>query len=182
MSLASTYLDDVVKRFADQKAMADKAVAQVADDALTRPLDGDSNSIAILMRHMAGNMRSRWTDFLTTDGEKPTRMRDREFELPADASRAAILADWESGWTQLFAGIGQLSESDLDRTVSVRFEQLPVVSAINRQLAHHAYHVGQIVQLARHSAKAWETLSIPRGRSEEFNEKARQAAGQGKRG
>lgn len=181
MSLARQYLDDVLRRFADHKAMADKAIAQVPDDALTHLLDDRSNSIAMLMRHMAGNMRSRWTDFLTADGEKPTRFRDREFEVPAGTSRATLVADWESGWARLFDGIGQLTDADVDRTVLVRFETLTVVSAINRQLAHHAYHVGQIVQLARHYATSWETLSIPRGRSEEFNEKARHEAEQRKR-
>jgi hypothetical protein len=182
MSVAKQYLDDVAKRFADQKALADKAVGQLADDALTRSLDNESNSITILMRHLAGNMRSRWRDFLTTDGEKPDRHRDREFELPADASRAAILADWESGWAQLFDGLGRLSETDVDGTVFVRYEALTVVSAINRQLVHASYHVGQIVQLARHYAKTWETLTIPRGQSEQLNEQARHAAAQRKRG
>jgi hypothetical protein len=182
MSLARQYLDDAARRFADQKGLADRAVAQVPDEALTRSLDHESNSIAILMRHLAGNMRSRWRDFLTTDGEKPDRHRDREFELPADASRAALLADWESGWRCLFDELGRLSDEDMHRTVFVRHEPLTVVSAINRQLVHASYHVGQIVQLARHYATAWDTLTIPRGQSEQLNEKARQAAEQRKRG
>ncbi len=120
MSLARQYLDDAAKRFADHKALADRAVAQVPDEALTRSLDNESNSIAILMRHLAGNMRSRWRDFLTTDGEKPDRHRDREFELPADASRATLLADWDSGWRCLFDELGRLSAEDMNGTVFVR--------------------------------------------------------------
>ena len=130
-------------------------------------LDPEANSIAVLMKHIAGNMRSRWTDFLTTDGEKPDRDRDREFE--AEETRAATLARWNDGWDCTFRGLSALSPADLDRTVSIRGEAHSVVQAINRQLTHYAAHVGQIVLLAKHYAGVkWQTLSIPKGKSKEY--------------
>jgi hypothetical protein len=172
MSTDHDYLPDVARRFRDLKSLADRAIAQAPDEGLFRPLDAASNSIAVLMRHLAGNMRSRWRDFLTTDGEKPDRQRDREFEPPPDPTRAAIVADWESGWACLFEELGRVKAPDLDRTVTTRHEPSTVVSAINRQLAHAAMHVGQIVMLARHAAPdTWQSLTIPRGQSEAFNEK-----------
>jgi hypothetical protein len=141
-------------------------------------IDEESNSIAVLMQHLAGNMRSRWKNFLTSDGEKPDRRRDREFESPPTATRAAMLTDWESGWSELFTELGRLRPDDLARTVTVRQEPLTVVSAINRQLSHAAMHVGQIVMLARHAAPdTWKSLSIPRGQSEQFNEKMKKEFG-----
>jgi len=172
MPVADDYLSDVAQRFRDLKSLADRAIAQAPDRGMVAALDAASNSIAVLMQHLAGNMRSRWRDFLTTDGEKPDRHRDREFESPPNATRAALLADWESGWAELFTELGRLRPQDLERTVTVRHEPLTVVSAINRQLAHAAMHVGQIVMLARHAAPdAWKSLSIPKGQSEAFNEK-----------
>lgn len=175
MSTGSEYLRDALQRFTDAKAGADRAIAQLPDDALWVRLDPESNSVGLLMRHLAGNMRSRWRDFLTTDGEKPDRHRDREFVEPADRSRAAILADWESGWAQLFSELTMLTPEDLDRTTRARHEPMSAVSAINRQLMHAALHIGQIVFLAKHfRTGSWKTLSIERGQSAAYNEIMRQ--------
>jgi hypothetical protein len=152
------------------KAQADKAVAQTSDDSFFATLDPEANSIALIMKHMAGNMRSRWTDFLTTDGEKPDRDRDREFETASSDTRAAVTTQWEDGWNRLFGAIAPLSPADLSKTVRVRGEEHSVLEAINRQLTHYAAHVGQIVLLAKHYAGPnWQTLSIPRGKSKEFD-------------
>jgi len=178
MSIPDDYLSDVKKRFHDLKSMADRAILQVPEDELFVPLDPASNSIAVLMRHLGGNMRSRWRDFLATDGEKPDRHRDGEFELHPDTSRATISAEWEFGWTCLFEELGRLGPGDLSRTVTVRHEPMTALSAINRQLVHTAQHVGQIVMLARHAVpRTWKTLSIPRGQSEAFNEKMKEKFG-----
>jgi hypothetical protein len=175
MSTGSEYLRDLTQRFTDLKTMADRAIAQVPEGALWATLDPESNSIGVLVRHLAGNMRSRWRDFLTTDGEKPDRHRDGEFQAPDDRSREALVADWESGWALLFAELARLTPADLDRTVTARHEPMSVVSAVNRQFGHAALHIGQIVLLAKHTrSDAWQTLSIPRGQSEAFNEKMRQ--------
>jgi hypothetical protein len=163
------YLEDVVLQLRKLKDQADKAVAQVDDQQLFAALDAEANSIAVLMKHIAGNMRSRWTDFLTTDGEKPDRDRDREFVDEPDTTRAAILARWEDSWSLLFHSLSSLTGDDLGRTVSVRGEPHSVVQAINRQMTHYAAHVGQIVFLAKHHAgRNWQTLSIPKGKSKEF--------------
>jgi len=144
-------------------------MAQVSDEQLLTVLDGEANSIAVIVKHMAGNMRSRWTDFLTSDGEKPDRNRDTEFE-DAPATRAAMLALWEEGWQCLFKALGALSESDLQRTVTIRGEAHSVMQAINRQMAHYSYHCGQIVLLAKHFMHAdWKSLSVPRKQSADFN-------------
>jgi len=174
MSIGQEYLKDAGDRFHQYKEQADKAIAQVGDDDLFRTLDGEANSIAILMRHLAGNMRSRWEQFMTTDGEKPTRHRDQEFEMPAGTTRAALLADWESGWTQLFSELKMLTPDDLEKTVYTRHEPTSALSAINRQLGHAALHIGQIIMLAKHFRSGqWRTLTIPRGQSEAFNETMR---------
>ena len=171
MSVSEDYLSDVASRFRDLKSGADRAIAQVPDEHLFNAIDPASNSIAVLMQHLGGNLRSRWRDFLTTDGEKPDRHRDAEFDAPTDPSRAALVADWESGWRVLFDELGRLRPEDLTRTVKVRHEPLTVVSAINRQLLHAAMHIGQIIMLARHAVPdTWKTLSIPRGQSAAFNE------------
>jgi hypothetical protein len=142
---------------------------QVSDEQLFTLLDGEANSIAVIVKHMTGNMRSRWTDFLTTDGEKPSRNRDGEFVDPPP-TRAALLADWEDGWSCLFRAIEPLKEADLSRRVTIRGEAHSVMQAINRQLAHYPHHVGQIVLLAKHLAcDRWQSLSVPRNRSAEFN-------------
>jgi len=161
------------------KKLADKAIAQLSDDELHVKLDTESNSVAVIMRHMAGNMRSRWTDFLTSDGEKPDRHRDREFE-DVPATRAELLADWEDGWQRVFEALNPLTDDDLQRTVFIRAEPHSVYKAISRQVAHYAGHAYQILLLGKHlKGAAWHTLSVPRGQSEEFNRRmiARQKAG-----
>ena len=164
------FLEDAVLQFRKYKSLADEARAQVADTDLFRSLDAESNSIAIVMKHLAGNMKSRWTDFLTTDGEKPDRNRDSEFEMAAADTRASIAARWEEGWRLLFSAVERLSPADLSRTVAIRGEPHTVLQAIQRQLTHYAYHVGQIVFLARHFAgPRWRSLSIPKGKSKEFD-------------
>lgn len=151
------------------KKLADKSIAQLSDAQLHLTLDADANSVAILMRHMAGNMRSRWIDFLNSDGEKPDRMRDREFEDPGQ-SRDELLAEWEHGWQCVWDALTPLTDADLQRTVMIRSEPHTVYKAISRQVAHYAGHAYQILLLAKHmSGPNWKTLSIPRGQSEEFN-------------
>ena len=168
-AVESHYLADAVRQLEKYKGLADGAVAQIADDDLFRAPDAESNSIAIVMKHVAGNMRSRWRDFLTSDGEKPDRHRDSEFELEPADTKTAILARWEEGWRLLFGTLGALAPADLLRTVTIRGEAHTVLQAINRQLTHYAYHVGQIVFLARHFAgPRWKSLSIPRRRSKDF--------------
>jgi hypothetical protein len=144
-------------------------MAQIDDEQLFAVLDGEMNSIAVIVKHMAGNMRSRWTDFLTSDGEKPDRNRDSEFEEPP-ATREAVYALWEEGWQCLFSALAPLSDADLNRTITIRGEPHSVMQAINRQVAHYAYHCGQIVLLAKHfNAAEWKSLSVPRKQSGEFN-------------
>ena len=151
-------------------------MTQVTDEQLLTLLDQEMNSIAQIVKHMAGNMRSRWTDFRTTDGEKPDRDRDSEFVNPP-ATRKALLEVWESGWNRVFGALEPLSEADLGRIVKIRGEAHSVMQAINRQLAHYAYHCGQIVFLAKHLQHAqWKSLSVPRGQSARFNQKV--AAGE----
>lgn len=151
------------------KKLADKSIEQLSDEQLHAAIDPDANSVAILMRHMAGNMRSRWVNFLTADGEKPDRLRDREFE-DARQTRAELLAEWEHGWHCVFDALTPLSDADLQRTVMIRGEAHTVYKAISRQVAHYAGHAYQILLLAKHlRGKEWRTLSIPRGQSEEFN-------------
>jgi hypothetical protein len=157
------YLEDNLVQLRKLKTQADKAMAQIDESQFFAMLDPDANSIALIVKHMAGNMRSRWTDFLTTDGEKPDRARDSEFELGASDTRDAILARWEEGWALLFAAISSLQPGDLERTVTIRDEPHTVVQAIHRQVSHYASHVGQIVLLAKHFAgPGWKTLSIPK--------------------
>jgi hypothetical protein len=164
------YLPLVLREFRRLKGLADRAIAQT-DPAqfFASPGPGD-NSLAIFVKHVAGNSRSRWTDFLTADGEKPDRDRDSEFQITAADSREDLLARWESGWQALFAALEPLGAADLERPVRIRGEELSVLQAINRQLTHYAYHVGQIVYLAKHLAgERWSSLSIPLGRSQQFN-------------
>ncbi|MEZ5283602.1 MAG: DUF1572 family protein [Vicinamibacterales bacterium] len=177
--MASPILDAAREELQKIKKLADKAIAQLSDDELHRQIDSESNSVAVIMRHMAGNMRSRWTDFLTTDGEKPDRHRDQEFEVPA-WSRAELEADWEDGWQRVFDALDPLTDDDLQRTVLIRAEPHSVYKAISRQVAHYAGHAYQILFLGKHLKGAgWQTLSVPRGQSEEFNRRmlARQRAG-----
>ena len=159
---STSYLQDSVRVFENYKTLAERAMAQVTDEHLFTILDHEMNSIALIVKHMAGNMRSRWTDFLTTDGEKPDRNRDSEFVDPP-ATRAALLALWEQGWQHVFTAIQPLSEEDLSRAVTIRGEAHSVMQAINRQIAHYAYHCGQIVLLAKHfNHDSWQSLSLPR--------------------
>jgi hypothetical protein len=166
----SPYLDDAVSEFRKYKAQAEKAIAQVSEEDWFRQLDSESNSIALVMKHISGNMRSRWTDFLTTDGEKPDRNRDSEFEQEDRDTPESIRRRWDEGWRLLFAALEPLTDADLGRTVTIRSEPHTVLQAINRQLTHYASHVGQIVLLAKHFAGArWKSLSIPRGKSKDFD-------------
>ncbi len=170
----SQYLADIVEQFRKLKDLADKALAQVSEDVFFKVISDPSNSIGIIMKHMAGNMRSRWRDFLTTDGEKPDRNRDHEFIIEEDETHEILTERWEDGWGHLFEALATLKSDDLDKIVYIRSEPHTVMEAILRQLTHYAYHVGQIVYLARHFAgERWQTLSVPRGNSEAFNEMMR---------
>lgn len=149
--------------------MGEGAMSQLKDEQFFIALDPEANSVAILVKHLAGNMRSRFTDFLTTDGEKPDRLRDGEFELTPSTTRADVMTWWEDGWACVFAAIDPLQPEDVMRAVTIRGEPHTVLQAINRQIAHYAQHIGQIVFLAKHlQSSAWKTLSIPRGKSEEY--------------
>lgn len=164
------YLDDVKDQFRKLKKLAEGALAQVTDEDLFVTLDPESNSLAILMQHMAGNLRSRWTDFLHSDGEKPDRDRDSEFVPTPETTREELFEHWEEGWRCLFQALSALSEEDLTLTVLIRAEPHSVIKAINRQLTHYGYHVGQIVFLAKHLASDhWKTLSVPRGGTRAYN-------------
>ena len=165
----TSYIKDSIDLFHYYKGLAERAMAQCPDEALFTALDAESNSIAIIVKHMSGNMRSRWRDFLTTDGEKPDRNRDTEFEEPPK-TRAELLELWERGWRLLFGALEPLSDPDLTRTITIRTEPHSVTQAINRQIAHYSYHVGQIVYLARHfTGDKWQSLTIPKKKSAEFN-------------
>jgi hypothetical protein len=169
VSVAETFLTDIVRTFRNYKALGDGALAQTPDEHLHTELDANSNSIAVIVKHVAGNLRSRFRDFLTSDGEKPDRNRDGEFEMPVRASRQELLAWWEEGWAVLFRSLHMLTPADLERTITIRSEPFQVVEALNRSAAHTAYHVGQMVYLARHFAgDHWKPLSIPKGQSAQF--------------
>ena len=167
--IAQHYLEDVLVQFKKLKVMGDKALAQVDEEQFFATLDPESNSLALIMKHMSGNMRSRWTDFLTTDGEKPDRHRDTEFERDTADTRVQLFSRWEHGWSLVFGAVAALTPADLEKSITIRGESHTVVEALNRQLSHYAQHVGQIVFLAKHLAGPnWKTLSIPRGKSEQF--------------
>ncbi len=169
-SLGKHYLDDALRQFRELKTLAEKALAQVTDEELFTALDSEGNCIAVIMKHISGNQRSRWRDFLTSDGEKPDRYRDSEFEVAGREPRESLLMRWEEGWSCLFSALEPLQERDLMRPVTIRGKSHTVVEAINRQLTHYAEHVGQIVFLAKHfRAGEWKSLSIPRGKSAEVN-------------
>lgn len=167
----TSYVKDSIDLFRYYKKLAERAMGQCSDEDLFAVIDAESNSIAIIVKHMTGNMRSRWMDFLTTDGEKPDRNRDTEFE-DAPKTRAALMELWERGWKYLFDALEPLTDADLARTVTIRTEPHSVMQAINRQVAHYSHHIGQIVFLAKHlTAKAtgkWDSLSVPRGQSKAF--------------
>jgi hypothetical protein len=176
LEFTTSYLKDSLDLFRYYKKLAERAMAQVSDEQLFAELDEGGNSIAIIIKHMTGNMRSRWVDFLTTDGEKPDRNRDGEF-VDRPATREELMRLWEDGWGHIFSALEPLSDSDLGRTVTIRGEAHSVMQAINRQVAHYSMHIGQIVMLAKHFAHdQWQSLSIPRNRSAEFNRKV--AAGE----
>lgn len=161
---------DAVSSFRNYKNLAERAIEQVSDEEFFRSIDAEANSIAVLVKHIAGNLHSRWRDFLTTDGEKADRNRDVEFETVGD-TRGSLMEFWESGWRTLFDNVGPLTEEDFSKTITIRGEPHTVVEAINRQLTHYAYHVGQIVLLAKHfKSTEWKSLSVPRNRSSEFNQ------------
>ncbi|SRR5579871_849712 len=168
---STSYLEDSISLFHHYKKLAEGAIAQVSDEQLVTSLDEEMNSIATIVKHMAGNMRSRWIDFLTSDGEKPNRNRDSEFVEPP-SSRAGLMKMWEEGWECVFQALGPLTDDDLERSVMIRGEPHSVMQAINRQMAHYSYHIGQIVFLAKHfKANEWKSLSVPRNKSAEFNRK-----------
>ncbi|MGA8224610.1 MAG: DUF1572 family protein [Candidatus Acidiferrales bacterium] len=172
LRLTTSYTEDTVDLFRFCKRQGERAIKQCPEDGLFATLDSESNSIAIIVKHMAGNMRSRWTDFLTSDGEKPDRNRDSEFEEPP-RTRAELMAMWEAGWKILFEALEPLTDGDLARTVMIRKEPHSVMQAINRQVAHYSYHVGQIVFLAKHlttkATGSWNSLTVPRNRSGDYN-------------
>ena len=164
--LRSVYLRDVIRQFTYYKSLGDKALAKAPDAHLHTELDANSNSIAIIVKHVGGNLRSRFREFLTSDGEKPDRHRDTEFEMPTAAAREEILGWWNDGWATVMGALKALTPADLDRTITIRTEPFLVMEAIDRSLPHVAYHVGQIVYLARHFAgPGWASLTIPKGGS-----------------
>lgn len=168
--LGQHYLADALQTFRDYKKLAERAFAQIGKADFFKTLDEESNSIAVNVKHMAGNMISRWTDFLTTDGEKPERDRDIEFVMLPGTTKDELVAYWEQGWERVFEAVGPLQPDDLMRTVTIRGQEHTVIQAINRQLAHYAYHTGQIVYLAKHfKSTDWQSLSVPRNKSAAFN-------------
>lgn len=170
MNISAAYLDEAVRSFRGHKRLAEGALSQLSEKELFQIIDPESNSVATILKHMAGNLRSRWTDFLSTDGEKPDRNRDQEFIIGEHPSRESLMTMWERGWQCVFDTLQSLQPDDLSRIVTIRGQEHTVLQAINRSLAHCAYHVGQIVFLAKHlKSSEWKTLSVPRGKSEEFN-------------
>lgn len=170
MDAGPLYLEDLLAQIDHQKKLADGAIAQLSDDDLFRAIDAEANSVAVVMRHIAGNLRSRFTEFLATDGEKPDRHRDGEFEMPEGTTRETVVAGWENAFRILRAAVSDLTPPDLSRDVYIRGERHSVLQALQRALTHLSYHVGQIVFLAKHLRGAgWRTLSIPRGQSGQFN-------------
>jgi hypothetical protein len=165
MYVEKIYLADSIARFKEMKGLAEKAIAQISDEDFLRIVVDESNSVATIVKHIAGNLRSRWTDFLSTDGEKPDRNRDGEFEAESEDTRRSLMMRWEASWKILFDTLNSLKESDLTKAVTIRGQEHKVVEAINRQLTHYGYHVGQIVFLAKFFASSnWQSLSIPRRR------------------
>jgi hypothetical protein len=169
LQFTTSYVEDSLGIFRYYKKLAERAMQQMSDEQMFAVLDAEMNSIAVIVKHMSGNMRSRWTDFLTSDGEKPGRDRDEEFSDPP-ATREALLQIWEDGWQRLLGTLESLSDADLGRSITIRGEAHSVMQAINRQVAHYSYHCGQIIFLAKHLCNdRWRTLSVPRGGSPEFN-------------
>ena len=169
-AIAQNYLKDALESFRSYKKLAEKAIEQVSDEEFFKQIDEESNSIAIIAKHIVGNMFSRWTDFLTTDGEKPDRQRDMEFVMLDGARREELMERWEKGWQCVFDAIEPLRPEDLAHKIFIRGQEHTVLEAINRQLTHYSSHIGQIIFLAKHLRVAdWKTLSVPRNRSAEFN-------------
>ena len=169
LQFTTSYLEDSLAIFRQYKKVAELAMEQVTDEQLTAVLDAESNSIAIIVKHMSGNMRSRFTDFLTTDGEKPDRFRDQEFEISEKTTREDVMGWWGQAWSHVFSALDSLQPEDVLRTVTIRQEPHTVMQALNRSLAHYAQHIGQLVFLAKHlRSSQWQTLSIPRGKSEDY--------------
>ena len=170
--LASQYLDEIKRQLRGHKRMAESAITQLTDEELFKQIDPEANSVAILIKHIAGNARSRFTAFLSSDGEKPDRFRDREFEITSRTTREELMRWWEEGWSCVLGTVNSLKPDDLERTVTIRQEPHTVMQALNRALAHYAQHIGQLVLLAKHlRGSQWQTLSIPRGKSEEYKAK-----------
>jgi hypothetical protein len=177
LKFSTNYLEDSITLFRYYKKLGEGAMQQLADEQLLETIDAESNSVAVIVKHMSGNMLSRWTDFLTSDGEKPTRNRDGEFEGADITTRSQVMRLWEEGWRALFGALEPMTEQDLSRTITIRSEPHSVMQAINRQMAHYSYHVGQIVFVAKHlRSSEWKSLSVPRNKSAEFN--ARVKAGE----
>src|ERR1700737_2652261 len=169
IDLAVHYLDEIKRQLRGHKRMAEAAMAQLEDKDCFVTIDPESNSVAVLVKHIAGNARSRFTDFLSSDGEKPDRFRDQEFEVSAKTTREEVLRWWEQAWSHVFSALDSLQPEDVQRTVTIRQEPHTVMQALNRALAHYAQHIGQIVFPAKHrAAPQWQTLSIPRGKSETY--------------
>ena len=178
--LATHYLEEMKRQFRGHKRMGEAAMAQLEDKDFFVSLDPESNSVAALVKHIAGNARSRFTDFLSSDGEKPDRFRDQEFEVSAKTTRAEVLGWWEQAWTHVFSALDSLQPEDVQRTVTIRNEPHTVMQALNRALAHYAQHTGQIVFLAKHlRSSRWQTLSIPRGKSEDYKNASPNRAARG---
>ncbi len=169
--IIKNYHSDALQSFRNHKTMAERAIEQVSDEEFFALIDPEANSIAVIVKHIAGNLHSRWTDFLTSDGEKPQRFRDGEFVTLNDDSREALMAFWQTGWQALFDAIEPLTVDDFAKSVTIRGEPHTVVEAINRQMMHYALHIGQIILLAKHfRSSEWKTLSVPKNRSAEFNQ------------
>ena len=169
-NIVRNFHSDAVQSFRNYKKLAERAMDQVSDEEFFATIDDEANSIAVVVKHIAGNLVSRWSDFLTTDGEKPTRDRDAEFEIRED-SRAALMEYWEMGWKTLFDNIEPLTVEDFSKILTIRGQVHTIVEALNRQLTHYSYHIGQIVLLAKHFKSAdWTSLSIPKNRSADFNQ------------
>jgi hypothetical protein len=167
--IASHYLDEIRRQLRGHKRMAESAMAQLEDKDFFTAIDPEANSVAVLVKHIAGNARSRFTDFLTTDGEKPNRFRDQEFEISANTTREEVMRWWEEAWSQVFSTLDSLKPEDISGTITIRQESHTVLQALNRALAHYAQHIGQIVFLSKHlRSSQWQTLSIARGKSEEY--------------
>jgi uncharacterized protein DUF1572 len=178
-SLATHYIEDSIASLRAHKKLAEKALEQITDEKFFATIDEESNSIAVIMKHMAGNMLSRWTDFLTTDGEKADRNRDLEFVIEPMTTKADVLAYWNRGWNCVFAALEHLELPDFERKVLIRGEEHTIVQAVNRQLTHYAYHIGQIVFLAKHfRSSEWKSLSIPKNKSAEFNQYLEKKSGE----